>query len=70
MKCLKTNTELDYEKGKKSSVVEVLRALVLRHVFIFILLIIYRFSTALKIHVGIKTVPTLVINLLTSIDFP
>ena len=41
---------------------------VLGRIFIFILLTIYRFSTASKTHVGIEIVQTLVISLLTSID--
>ena len=41
---------------------------VLGRIFIFILLIFCRFSTALETHVGIEIVQTLAINLLTSID--
>ena len=44
-----------------------LTRLVVGPVFMFILLIIYRFSTASEIHVVIKIVQTLAINLLTSI---
>ncbi|MPC66509.1 hypothetical protein E2C01_060657 [Portunus trituberculatus] len=38
------------------------------HVFIFILVTIWRFYTASETYVGIEIVKTLAINLLTSID--
>ena len=41
---------------------------VLRHIFIFILLIVCRFDTASETHVWVEIVQTLAINLLTSID--
>ena len=55
-------------KGESHLIPVLLTPSVPGRVFIFILLNICRFYTALETHVGIRIVQTLAINLLTSID--